>query len=397
MRLRWLLIAILCLVYYKSALADERYTPGQCWQGNTTLTVPGLAVLPQKVVGTWSTCTVTVYATGTTNLATIFADNLVPPTAVANPFTCPGASVCEATGSGRFYFYAAAGRYDIRVAPTGNGAPAPFTLGDVLLCDPLGPNSDTACSGSGGGLTPHNLLSVTHPDTTPFTPPNRGDIITGQFASPNTKWTRLGVGTANQLVSTDATDVLWANFNFYQNSTTPVNAASRLGLNLIAGTNITSITATDDPTNNRVSYTINASSQAVTIHSTCMIIIGADNGSALGNADIAPQGKQCFIPAASTVVEVTVAADAGTPSVLPDKITASGTKTDLLSGALSTAASGGVACSNAGGTLGIDGITTCTNTLTTTALAAGVWLETDTGVAGGTAKRISIAISFTTP
>ena len=43
---------------------------------------------------------------------------------------------------------------------------------------------------------------------------------------------------------------------------------------------------------------------------TCMIEIGADNGSALATADIAPQGRQCFVPAAAHVVEITVAADA---------------------------------------------------------------------------------------
>jgi hypothetical protein len=46
----------------------------------------------------------------------------------------------------------------------------------------------------------------------------------------------------------------WRNFNFYQNSTTPVNAVGRLGLNLIGGTGVT-ITPTDDAGNNRVNYT----------------------------------------------------------------------------------------------------------------------------------------------
>ena len=49
---------------------------------------------------------------------------------------------------------------------------------------------------------------------------------------------------------------------------------------------------------------------------TCAIVIGAENGAALGTADIAPQGRQCYIPAAATVVEIDVAADGGTPAVV---------------------------------------------------------------------------------
>src|SRR5262245_39336508 len=133
----------------------------------------------------------------------------------------------------------------------------------------------------------------------------------------------------------------------------------------------------------------------------CTIIIGADNGAVLVDADLGPQGKQCFIPYAATIIEVTVAADGGTPSILPSKLVCgsapctTGTVTNLLSGALATAASGGVACSNTGGTTGIDGVTTCTNTLTTTSLGAGNYLELVSGTAGGVAKRMSIYVTYT--
>lgn len=127
----------------------------------------------------------------------------------------------------------------------------------------------------------------------------------------------------------------------------------------------------------------------------CMMTVGADNGaSALVDGDLGPQGRQCFIPYAATVVEVTVAADAGTPSVLPAKNHA-GSATSLLSGALATAGSGGLACSNTGGTTGIDGATTCSGTLNSTSLAAGDWLQLTSGTAGGTAKRMSISVTFT--
>jgi hypothetical protein len=127
---------------------------------------------------------------------------------------------------------------------------------------------------------------------------------------------------------------------------------------------------------------------------TCQMVVGTDDGSALINTNLGPQGRRCFIPAAATVVEVTVAADAGTPNAVPAKNHA-GTITDFVSAPLATAASGGLACSNIGGTLGLDGATTCTNTLTTTAIVAGDWIQLDSGAtAGGTAKRMSISVTY---
>lgn len=132
----------------------------------------------------------------------------------------------------------------------------------------------------------------------------------------------------------------------------------------------------------------------VNTRKTCTMVIGADNGSALADADIGPQGRQCFIPAASTVVEVTVAADGGTPNVIPRRNVA-GTGANLVSSALATAAAGALACSKTTAVTGIDGATTCSATLQNTALAAGSWLEIISGTAGGTAKRMSVAVTYT--
>jgi len=133
---------------------------------------------------------------------------------------------------------------------------------------------------------------------------------------------------------------------------------------------------------------------AVNARRTCSVVIGADNGSALANADIGPQGRQCFVPAAATVVEITIAADGGVPSVLVRK-NHGGTATNLTSAAFVTAASGGLACANAAGSgLGIDGATTCATALTATAVAAGDWLELASGTADGTAKRMSITVTY---
>jgi len=87
-------------------------------------------------------------------------------------------------------------------------------------------------------------------------------------------------------------------------------------------------------------------------------------------------------------------ADAGTPNVIAQR-SHLGSATALLSGALATAASGAVACSNTGGTTGLDGTTTCTNTLQNTSVAVGDWIGLTSGTAGGVAKRMSVAITFT--
>lgn len=166
-------------------------------------------------------------------------------------------------------------------------------------------------------------------------------------------------------------------------------------INFIPGANI-NITGIDDPANQSTDLTISVTGILTPVNQTlrvCTIIVGADNGTTLLNSDIAPLGQQCFVPANSTIVEVEVAANAGTPSVQLD-VNHQGTQTNLLSAALSTAASGGVACSNTGGTLGIDGVTTCSATLVATGLVKGDYIETATATAGGTASRMSIFVTF---
>jgi hypothetical protein len=126
---------------------------------------------------------------------------------------------------------------------------------------------------------------------------------------------------------------------------------------------------------------------------TCMLLAGADNGAALVDADLGPQLQMCLVPAASTVVEIVVYADAGTPNVLVHRRTGT-TNTALLSGALATAASGALACSKTTGVAGIAG-TTCSATLQNTSVAAGDTLGLSSGTAGGVAKRMSVGIVMT--
>lgn len=55
-------------------------------------------------------------------------------------------------------------------------------------------------------ISTHNLLSLTHPDTTPATV-QRGDLVVGQGASP--LWKRLAIGAADTVLTSDGVDVSW--------------------------------------------------------------------------------------------------------------------------------------------------------------------------------------------
>ena len=135
---------------------------------------------------------------------------------------------------------------------------------------------------------------------------------------------------------------------------------------------------------------------SVNTRRTCMIIIGADNGGALANADIAPQGQQCYVSAASTIIEINVRADAGTPNVLLQRRRGAATVADLASAVLPTAAAGAAACAmSSTSQTCIDGTTSSgTVTLSNTGLNAGDWIETKSATAGGTAKRLLLPLSI---
>jgi len=66
---------------------------------------------------------------------------------------------------------------------------------------------------------------------------------------------------------------------------------------------------------------------------------------------------------------------------------------NLTSSSLASS-SGYMGCSNAGGTAGIDGGTTCSGTLQNTALNGGDWIELVSGTAGGAAKLVSIHVVY---
>jgi len=135
-------------------------------------------------------------------------------------------------------------------------------------------------------------------------------------------------------------------------------------------------------------------------------VIGANNGAALVALDLAPQMKQCKVPAASTVVEIAVDADAGTSSVQVQKrhcstITGGNctawTNTNLLSGALATLTGGFPACARtATSQTCIDGTTSSGSiTVSTTALGAGDYIETSTSTLAGTPVIYKVMVVYT--
>jgi len=106
-------------------------------QGNTLVLWHGLH--SQNVVqGSFPFATVTVYNSGTIQLATIYHDNHVPPTPLSNPFT--------ADMFGYWWFYARDGRYDVTMQGGTENLLA-WTKADILLFDPFAFSADLNANG----------------------------------------------------------------------------------------------------------------------------------------------------------------------------------------------------------------------------------------------------------
>lgn len=97
--------------------------------GSGTIPIPsGTAVNGTGVQASYPQCTITVYLTGTLTLASIFSNNNVSPTPLANPFT--------ANADGSFGWYAStSATYDN--VESGAGLAAPFTYSAISLTNPL--------------------------------------------------------------------------------------------------------------------------------------------------------------------------------------------------------------------------------------------------------------------
>ncbi len=128
-------------------------------------------------------------------------------------------------------------------------------------------------------------------------------------------------------------------------------------------------------------------------YGVCDFGIGDASGSAITSAQLGPQKGACFVPAAATVLEVDVYADGGTSNIIVG-VDHAGTVANLVSAALATAAGGARACSNTGGTTGLDGATTCSATLQNTSIAAGDYINAVSGTVGGTAKWFTVHVTY---
>ena len=116
-------VAALVMLLTGAAQANQRLE-GFCQQGNQTIQVLGYqSSTTTPVMASYPGCTVTVYISGTTTLATVYSDNLG--TVLANPFV--------ASSYGLWYFYASNGTYDVQLS--GGGLPSPWTLGGQSLFD----------------------------------------------------------------------------------------------------------------------------------------------------------------------------------------------------------------------------------------------------------------------
>lgn len=132
---RFILIALLGVAATSSLLARGA-SSGFCEQGAVKAIVSG----QQSVAtyqGSYPFCTVTVYSTGTTNLATLYADNSGTP--LGNPFV--------ADSKGHWLYFVDNSTNDVQFS--GGGITGSFTRGSITALDPLQP-SDGVLDCAGG-------------------------------------------------------------------------------------------------------------------------------------------------------------------------------------------------------------------------------------------------------
>lgn len=330
-----------------------------------------------------------------------------------------------ASGSGPPSVTAGTGGVDAYGEGTAPSAGCPATGVDCIYADSTAHalkasfNNDTASQlvrfsnvtvATGKTLTANNSITLAGTDSTTMTFPSTSQTIPGmnQANTAGSSFT-LDVSAASDTgglkVPTKAAAVPTADGFIAHNSTNHTLVFGTNGATGVAAIAATG-TSTDTTCGNQVitaisgvaiptCTTVTAARMDATVNRrVCDIAVGDTSGSAITNAQLGPQKRICYIPAAATVVEMDVAADGGTPNVIVAKNSA-GTPSNIVSAALATAASGGIACSNTGGTTGIDGVTTCSATLQNTSLAAGDYLELISGTAGGTAKLMTIHIIYT--
>jgi hypothetical protein len=163
MRKLW---ALLLLLVPALGMAQTDALNGWCDLGSTSAQVQGLNST-NKLQGSIPQCTVTVYLTGTTTKATIFADSIGTP--LANPFT--------AGTKAQWLFWAATGvGYDVTLS----GGVPPLTYPSPVTF------TDLKVGGSGGGGS-QTIISVNGTPTVPVSPVNfqNSGTVTWNFSGGN--------------------------------------------------------------------------------------------------------------------------------------------------------------------------------------------------------------------
>ena len=377
---RKLFLIPLLLLIPALAHANQRYT-GYCSRGGQNLIVSGItgSILNpytslaggNYINGSYPFCTITVYNTGTTTLASGLS------TDAAGLQTLP--SIFTADQYGVFYFYAPNfSRLDINLS----GANIPsWTIGDVYFCDA------TCITGGGGGGGTGTLIN--------FAAGNLAPLFTTSVSSPALSPVlsfALSAAPPNTVFGNPTGAAAAPIYYTFSLSTIPGSiACSQLpaltgDVTMPVGTCVTTIALQDKK---RV----------------CMIDVGSDDGPLLVSTNLGPQLEQCQVGENATVYELDVASNAGQPSVVISKRHCTvapcvpgpnETVSNLMSSPFITpGTSGSTACANTTGAVGLDGLTTCIATLQNSALMPGDWLELTSGTADGIARRLSIAIHFT--
>ena len=160
---RFLLLSILAMAGVAPLSAQIDALNGVCLTGGRSAVTQGLNS-SNKLLGIIPSCTVTVYLTGTTTLATIYSN--ATGSVLANPFTADNLS---AAAPGKWLFFAATGvGYDVTMS---GGIPPLTYLLPVTL-------TDLKVGGGGGGSGVTNVscsdpnpiygCTVTNPATTPL-------------------------------------------------------------------------------------------------------------------------------------------------------------------------------------------------------------------------------------
>jgi hypothetical protein len=230
-----------------------------------------------------------------------------------------------------------------------------------------------------------------------FTTDGAGNFsaVSGTFSGSNAGYVSFGQGTVPTISVANSA---------YLYASTAIATAFGTALPAAPGTagQVLTILAAPDATHITTSWQTASGPSAASLRRVCALVFGAENASsALADGDIAPQKEQCQVPYAATVSEIDVTADAGTPNVVvgirhctASPCASNFTITNLVSGALATAAAGAPACSKTGATTGFDTFTTCSATLQNTGILPGDYIETVSATAGGTAKRFSVMVHF---